>query len=192
MVNFDNINFYRAVNEVIYKLGMEEAITKIFFNFFVRIGTYWQIGSIFPAQEHYVSNILRQKIIAEIDKLGIVHSRQETILFYLPDNEMHEISLLFYAYLAQKMGYRVIYLGQFVPLQDLNKIQDQVRIDYVFTAFINSITKDDLEKYLETVKEFFHDQKVFVTGRQIQSHNPKLPRNVKIVKDYHEFEKFLR
>lgn len=192
MVNFDNINFYRAVNEIINKMGMEEAITKIFFNFFVRIGTYWQIGSIFPAQEHYVSNILRQKIIAEIDKLGIVHSRQETILFYLPDNEMHEISLLFYAYLAQKMGYRVIYLGQFVPLQDLNKIQDQVRIDYVFTAFINSITKDDLEKYLETVKEFFHDQKVFVTGWQIQSHNPKLPRNVKIVKDYHEFEKFLR
>lgn len=192
MVNFDNINFYRAVSEIINKMGLEEAITKIFFNFFVRIGTYWQVGSIFPAQEHYVSNILRQKIIAEIDKLGIVHSRQETILFYLPDNEMHEVSLLFYAYLAQKMGYRVIYLGQFVPQQDLNKIQDQVRIDYVFTAFINSITKDDLENYLESVKELLHDQKVFITGWQIQSHNPKLPRNVKVVKDYHEFKKFLR
>ena len=192
MVNFDNISFYRLVNEIINNLGLEEAMTKIFFNFFVRIGTYWQVGSIFPSQEHYVSNILRQKLIAEIDKLGILHSRQETILFFLPENEMHEMSLLFYSYMAQKMGYRVIYLGQFVPQEDLTKIQDQVRIDFVFTAFINSIAKEDLESYLESVKEMFYDQKVFVTGWQIQSHNPKLPRNVKVVKDYHEFKKFLR
>jgi DNA-binding transcriptional MerR regulator len=192
MVNFDNYNFNRLVNDIISELGLEEAMSKIFFNYFVRIGTYWQVGSIFPAQEHYVSNILRQKVIAEIDKLGLSQSREETILFYLPDNEMHELSLLFYSYLAQKMGYRVIYLGQFVPQEDLSKIQSQVRIDFVFTAFINSISKEYLESYLESVKELFHDQKVFITGWQIQTHNPKLPRNVKIVKDYHDFKKFLR
>jgi DNA-binding transcriptional MerR regulator len=192
MVNFDNINFYRLTHKIINKMGLEEAVTKVFFNFFVRIGTYWQVGSIFPAQEHYVSNIFRQKLIAEIDKLGIVHSRQETILFFLPEKEMHEMSLLFYSYLAHKMGYRVIYLGQFVPQEDLSKIQEQVRIDFVFSAFINSTTKDDLESYLESLKELFQNQKVFVTGWQIHSHNPKLPRNVKVVKDYHEFKKFFR
>jgi len=192
MINFDNINFYRLTTEIINKIGLEEAITKVFFNFFIRIGTYWQVGSVFPAQEHYVSNIFRQKLIAEIDKLGIVHSRQETILFYLPEKEMHEMSLLFYSYLAHKMGYRVIYLGQFVPQEDLSKIQEQVRIDFVFTAFINSIAKEDLESYLESVKELFRNQKVFITGWQIHSHNPKLPRNVKVVKDYHEFKKFFR
>ena len=192
MINFDNINFYRLTTEIINKIGLEEAITKVFFNFFIRIGTYWQVGSVFPTQEHYVSNIFRQKLIAEIDKLGIVHSRQETILFYLPEKEMHEMSLLFYSYLAHKMGYRVIYLGQFVPQEDLSKIQEQVRIDFVFTAFINSIAKEDLESYLESVKELFRNQKVFITGWQIHSHNPKLPRNVKVVKDYHEFKKFFR
>jgi len=192
MVNFDNINFYRLTNEIINKMGLEESVTKVFFNFFIRIGIYWQVGAVFPAQEHYVSTIFRQKLIAEIDKLGIVHSRPETILFFLPEKEMHEMSLLFYSYLAHKMGYRVIYLGQFVPQEDLNKIQEQVRIDFVFTAFINSITREDLESYLESVKEMFHDQKVFITGWQIQSHNPKLPRNVKIVKDYHDFKKFFR
>ncbi|MFW5773576.1 MAG: hypothetical protein ACOCWD_02745, partial [Tangfeifania sp.] len=95
-------------------------------------------------------------------------------------------------YLAHKMGYRVIYLGQFVPQDDLRKIQEQVRIDFVFTAFINSTAKEELESYLESLKELFHTQKVFVTGWQIQSHNPKLPRNVKVVKDYHEFKKFFR
>lgn len=192
MVNFDNISFYRLTTEIINQMGLEEAVTKVFFNFFIRIGTFWQVGSVFPAQEHYVSNIFRQKLIAEIDKLGIVHSRQETILFFLPEKEMHEMSLLFYSYLAHKMGYRVIYLGQFVPQEDLVKIQEQLRIDFVFTAFINSVAKEDLESYLESVKELFQNQKVFITGWQVQSHNPKLPRNVKIVKDYHEFKKFFR
>lgn len=192
MVNFDNRSFYRLTSEVIEQMGFEDAVTKVFFEFFVRVGTYWQVGSIFPAQEHYVTNIFRQKLIAEIDKLGIENSREATVLFFLPENELHEMSLLFYAYLAQKMGYHVIYLGQFVPWNDLQKIQDQIKIDYCFTAFINSVSKEDLEEYLVSLKELFNNQKIFITGWQLQLHQPALPRNVKIVKDYKEFKKFLR
>lgn len=192
MVNFDNRSFYKLTSEVIEQMGFEDAVTKVFFEFFVRVGTYWQVGSIFPAQEHYVTNIFRQKLIAEIDKLGIENSRDATVMFFLPENELHEMSLLFYAYLAQKMGYHVIYLGQFVPWNDLQKIQDQIKIDYCFTAFINSVSKEDLDEYLVALKELFSNQKIFITGWQLQLHQPALPRNVKIVKDYKEFKKFLR
>lgn len=192
MVNFDNRRFYHLTSDVINQLGFEDAVTKVFFEFFVRVGTYWQVGSIFPAQEHYVTNIFRQKLIAEIDKLGIESSRDSTILFFLPENELHEMSLLFYSFLAQKMGYHVIYLGQFVPWSDLEKIQEQVKIDYCFTAFINSVVKEDMESYLVSLKELFSSQKIFITGWQLQLHQPALPRNVKIIKDYKEFKKFLR
>ncbi len=192
MVNFDNRNFYHLTNEIIDSLGFEEAVTKVFFEFFVRVGTYWQVGSIFPAQEHYVTNIFRQKMIAEIDKLGMSDNSRATFLFFLPENELHEMSLLFYTYLSLKMGYHVIYLGQFVPWNDLEKIQKQIKIDFVFTAFINSISKEDLENYLVAIKELFSSQKVFITGWQLHLHQPDLPRNVKIVKDYKEFKKFLR
>jgi MerR family transcriptional regulator, light-induced transcriptional regulator len=192
MVNFDNRSFYRLTSEVIEELGLENAVTKVFFDFFVRVGTYWQVGSVFPAQEHYVTNIFRQKLIAEIDKLSIEDNRESTILFFLPENELHEMSLLFYSYLAQKMGYHVIYLGQFVPWNDLEKIQKQVKIDYCFTAFINSVSKEDLENYLVALKELFSSQKIFITGWQLQLHQPALPRNVKIVKDHKDFKKFLR
>lgn len=192
MVNFENQGFYKLTSEIIEEKGLEDAVSKIFFDFFVRVGTFWQVGSIFPAQEHYVSAIFRQKLIAEIDKLGAKSSRNSTILFFLPEGELHEMSLLFYSYLARKMGYNIIYLGQFVPYEDLMKIQEHVKIDFVFTAFINSILKEDLESYLAQLKGLFHDQKVFITGWQLQLHQPELPRNVKIVKDYHEFKKFLR
>lgn len=192
MVNFDNRSFYRLTSDIIEELGFEDAVTKVFFEFFVRVGTYWQVGSVFPAQEHYVTNIFRQKLIAEIEKLGIDDSRDATILFFLPENELHEMSLLFYAYLAQKMGYHVIYLGQFVPWKDLEKIQKQVKIDYCFTAFINSVPREDMENYLVSLKELFSSQKIFVTGWQLQLLQPALPRNVKIVKDYKDFRKYLR
>lgn len=191
MLNFDNIGFYNFTNEIIAKKGFEEAVLKVFFVLFERIGTYWQVGSIFPAQEHYVTSILRQKLIAETDKLGFENRNGQTMLFFLPEGELHEMSLLFYSYLAQKYGYNVIYLGQFVPFDDLAKVQSHVKIDYVFTAFINAIPKEELESYLVNLKDTFQHQKVFITGWQIQHFNPELPRSVKVIKDYKDFKKYL-
>ena len=191
MLNFDNIAFNNFTNEIIAKKGFEEAVLKVFFQLFERIGTYWQVGSIFPAQEHYVTSILRQKLIAETDKLSLENRNGLTILFFLPESEMHEISLLFYSYLAQKYGYNVIYLGQLVPFDDLSKVQAHVKIDYVFTAFINAFPKEELENYLEKLKGIFQHQKVFITGWQIQHSNPVLPRSVKIIQDYKDFKKYL-
>jgi MerR family transcriptional regulator, light-induced transcriptional regulator len=192
MINFDNENFYNLTSKIVSEIGLEEATLKVFFEFFIKVGVYWQVGSIFPAQEHYVTNIFRQKMISETDKLGMNNQKDSTILFFLPDKELHELSLLFYNYLALKMGYRTIYLGQFVPWDDLTKIQKQVKVDFVFTAFINSMPKDKLEYYLESLKELFGSQKVFITGWQLQVHQPIIPRNVKIIKDYREFKKYLK
>lgn len=191
MINFDDAGFTRVTNDVIDKMGMEEAISEVFFQLFVGIGTFWQVGSIFPAQEHFVTNIFRQKLIVEIDKLETNNGKGTTILFYLPENEYHEISLLFYSYLAHKYGYHVIYLGQTVPFDDLKKIAVQVQIDYVFSAFIHSIEKEELENYLNELKNLFGHQKIFITGGQIQQYNPELPRNMKVIKDYHDFKKYL-
>lgn len=191
MINFEDVEFLHITNEVIEQLGIEEAISKVFFKLFEGIGTFWQVGSIFPAQEHFVTNILRQKLIVEIDKLDMINERGINILFYLPENEYHELSLLFYSYLAKKYGYHVIYLGQTVPFDDLKKITTHIHVDYVFSAFIHSVQKEELENYLDELKALFIDQKIFVTGGQIQQHNPQLSRNIKVVKDYHEFRKYL-
>ena len=191
MLHFDNYNFLRIINEVLAKLGVEESVIKVFFPLFEKIGTFWQIGSIMPAQEHYVSNIFRQKIIAEIDKLKIYNEKGKTILFFLPDNELHELSLLFYSYLAQKSGYNVVYLGQFIPLEDLESIHLNLETDYIFTAFINPLSKEELENALFQIKNVFQQQKMFVTGWQIKYHMPNLPRNVKVISNLTEFRRYL-
>jgi methanogenic corrinoid protein MtbC1 len=191
MLNFDNIGFNIFTSEIIAKKGFEDAYLKVFFELFERIGTYWQVGSILPAQEHYVTNILRQKLIAEIDKLGHENRNGKTMLFFLPEGELHEMSLLFYSYLAQKYGYNVIYLGQFVPFEDLAKVQSHIKIDSVFTAFVNAIAKEELENFLVKLKNTFQHQWVFITGWQVKENNPVLPRSVKVIQDYKDFKKYL-
>lgn len=191
MLEFDNISFIHLTNEIIEKYGLEDASFNIFFKLFQRIGTYWQVGTIFPAQEHFVTNVFRQKVIAAIDDLEMTNSKKQNMLFFLSENELHEMGLLFYAYLAQKYGYNVLYLGQFVPVDDLTKIQEHIDISYVFTAFTNAREKEELEKYLIDLKEIFQKQKLFITGWQVRQQNPDLPRNVKIIKDYREFKKYL-
>jgi len=191
MVDLDTEGMEKLINEIIGKYDFEEACFLIFFQLFERVGLYWQVGSVFPAQEHFVTNLFRQKLIAAIDQLNIPGTNKPSILFFLPENELHEMSLLFYSFLAKKNGFNSFYLGQSVPFSDLAKISTQKNIHFVFTAFVNSILKEDLEDYLTQLKEIFPKQKIFITGHQVQEHAPALPRNVKTIKDYKEFKKYL-
>jgi MerR family transcriptional regulator, light-induced transcriptional regulator len=191
IVDMDNIGFEKLVNEILSNHDFEAAYFNIFFKLFQRVGTYWQIGSIFPAQEHFVTNLFRQKLISSIDKLETTNTKNATMLFFLHEEELHEISILFYSYLAKKSGYNIFYLGQAVPFPDLEKINKRKEIDYIFTAFTNAISKEDLEEYLVQLKDSFPKQKIFITGYQVEMHSPLLPRNVKSVKDFREFRKYL-
>lgn len=191
MVEMDNNGFETLLNEVLTKYDFEDAYFNIFFRLFERVGTYWQVGSIFPAQEHFVTSLFRQKLIAAIDKLENASTRNATMLFYLHEEELHEMSLLFYSFLAKKSGYDIFYLGQSVPFPDLEKVNNLKHVDYVFTSFTNAISKEELEDYLVRLKETFPKQKIFITGHQVEIHTPALPRNVKTVKDFREFRKYL-
>lgn len=188
MINFDGFAFTNLIDEVIIIYGFDEAVKKIFFPFFEKIGVFWQVGSIFPAQEHFISNLFRQKLIVEIDKLGAGNPDQDIMLFYLHADEMHELSLLYYSYLARKKGYQVYYLGQNVPLDDLVRLGRIEKIRYIFTVFINAIEKEELEKYLVDIKKLFPDRKLFISGLQLKQQKPVIPLGYSVVETYKDFE----
>src|SRR5690554_7557835 len=76
------------------------------------------VGTITPVQEHFVSNVIRQKLIVETDKLPIVAKRRVDAVLFTPEDEFHEISLLFYNYILKKRNYRTLYLGTNLPISD--------------------------------------------------------------------------
>jgi DNA-binding transcriptional MerR regulator len=190
-VNFDQASIHTALNNAIENFGFEKTFANVIFPFFEKIGYYWQVGSIFPAQEHYISNLIRQKLISEMDRLSAQTTRDETILFFLHENERHELSLLFYSLLALKTGFKVIYLGQNVPLDDLRSLQLKKKSDLIFTVFLNSLEKEELQDYFKQLSTIFSGKRVFVAGRQVSLHKPVLPRKFKIISSAKEFEKYL-
>ncbi|HKJ42911.1 MAG TPA: MerR family transcriptional regulator [Sunxiuqinia sp.] len=189
MVNFDDKSFEQLLNQEIEKVGFENTFTSVIFPLFEKVGIYWQIGSIFPAQEHFVSNITRDLLIQASSEVKN-HDSRFTVLFFLKEGEMHELSLLFYNYLALKAGYKTVYLGQNVPFEDLLKIDGLQKIDLIFTAFINGIEPEELEEYLNKMDQAFKRKKVFVSGAQLAKHKPKLPSHFKIVTDLKSFKKY--
>ena len=91
-VNFDEDLFESILSKCLLEKGMEETISKILFPFFERIGTLWQVGSISPAQEHFISNLIRQKLFVAIDACsGQRNDKAPRILFFLKEEELHEI-----------------------------------------------------------------------------------------------------
>ena len=187
IINFDLRTFDRLVSEYIDKHGLEEAYQKVFSKFLEKLGVYWHAGAIYPAQEHFVFNFLRQKIISEINKLGIANENSRTILFFLPEKEMHEMSLLFYSYLARKKNLNVIYLGALVPWEDIVKISSSIHLDQVFTAFVNPCPVEELRDYLSRLKLIFKGKEIFITGLQIQNITEKDLQGFQVIQNYQDF-----
>ena len=50
-----------------------------------RLGLMWRIDKLPPAQEHFVSNLIRQKIFVAIDSLPPPKSEKGTAILFLPD-----------------------------------------------------------------------------------------------------------
>lgn len=183
MIDFDEVRFERVLSSSVIKIGFDETVTRILYPFFERIGVLWQIGTIYPAQEHFVSNLIRQKLIIAIDgQVGNYKDIPLTFLMFLPPNEWHELGLLFYNYLLRKSGHNVIYLGQSLPLEDLSEIKNKQHIDCLFTTFTTHLTS---KRYAETIAQLsdaFKDNKIYVAGFQTMQHDLELPMNVEVIR----------
>lgn len=168
-IEFDEKRFEIIMQNQIDAIGFEDVVETIIYPLFSRIGILWQVGSISPAQEHFMSNLIRQKLIVAIDRTETDYSRKSPLaLLYLRENEWHEMGLLYYAFHLKQKNYQVIYLGQSTPLEDVLATIDSHQPDIVFTTFVQSINQKDIDAYVHQVLnkiETTHAQ-LWVSGQQ--------------------------
>jgi DNA-binding transcriptional MerR regulator len=186
-VNLDTFGFEELLDKLILEYGFAKGIQQIVFPFFERIGVLWQTGSIFTAHEHFVSNLVRSRLIREAGKFEKPQESAKTVLFFLRENEWHELGLLYFNFLAAQQGVRCVYLGQSLPFSDLSNLLIHNQFNYVCTSFIQAIEKAELEQYLVNLSRVFSPNKILISGRQIAIHKPKLPSNVSVVKNISDF-----
>jgi methanogenic corrinoid protein MtbC1 len=179
MVDLDEAKFDQILSNAIMHDGFEQTIIKLIFPFFEKIGLLWQTGSINPAQEHFISNLFRQKLMVAIDNLMIPDKKNaKKFILFLPENEFHELGLLFYNYLIKKAGQSVIYLGSSVPFKDVVETNKMIQADYLFTSITAALTGEKLEQYIRDLAGSFPEQEIFISGMKIFETDMRLPTNM--------------
>lgn len=186
----DQQQFDKTMSICIVKRGIEKTFTTVIFPFLEKLGIMWQTGTITPVHEHYISNLIRQKLIVAIDNIdNQSNDKNETFILFLPENELHEINLLFNHYILKKAGYNVIYLGQTVPTADILKISKDIKSEYLLTVITTGQTANQLIKYIDNLSNSFSEKTIFITGPQAaEKEIPQFP-NVITFSDYEDLKK---
>lgn len=197
MLNFDQSLFLQTYNGLMKEKSFTQIFNEVFIPLLNELGLLWQTHTISPAHEHFIANLIKQKIYIHTEQLQLKEPTQKdkTFVLFLPENEIHELGLLYINYQLALRGYKTVYLGQTMPVEnlvDLLKYYSNIRFVSYFTV---APTKDDLDDYFKSFSEVLEmapDSKLFVLGYQIQTVSEKtLPKEVSVFKSIEQFIQIL-
>ena len=187
MIDMDEDRFEKSLSYNILRQGFDDTIQNIVFPFLQKVGILWQTNSINPAQEHFISNLIRQKLIVAIDGANQkVDATADKVLLYLPDQELHEISLLFANYTLKSKGLRTIYLGQSVPHENLNSVYNLHRPAHIVSVLTCPLLEGTAKEYIDRLSAEFSSSRILLSGFQVLSAEIALPENVKTFSNMQE------
>ena len=182
MIDIDEERFEKIMATNILQFGFENTMINIIYPFLGRIGTLWITGSIGPAQEHFITNLIRQKIIVAIDGQVLkLDENYKTYILYTPEGELHEIPLLFANYVLRARNNKVVYLGQSMPFSELKFICELHKPDYLFSVITSTPGQDEIQQYVDKLGNSFPEVKVLLTGYQVVAQGIELPPNTEII-----------
>lgn len=192
MIDLEEEKFDYELSTLEKMMGFEKTITDVVYPFLNKIGILWQTGNITPAHEHFISNLIRQKIIVSTASLPIPSKSSIRVVLFLPENEQHEIALLFYHYLARKNGFRTYYLGQSVPHSDLQAVYAIHRPHLLITSLTATPSPQLLNKYLETLSKDFSASRILACGALLRNTSFKYPSNFTVFETATELASILK
>jgi DNA-binding transcriptional MerR regulator len=164
MLSFDEAGFERAFSSAVVNFGMYHAMLKVFYPFLHKTGLMWALEEAMPVQEHFATSIIRRKLINAIDGLLPPTKKSKTFLLFLPQDEWHETALLFSDYIIRSKGYKTIYLGQNVPVDNLKHAISHTKPNHVLTLYIARRELTIIEKELTNLSKQNPELKFLVAG----------------------------
>jgi DNA-binding transcriptional MerR regulator len=191
MIDLDMESFERVLDDFIAAKGIEKTISQIIFPFLEKIGILWLTDHIIPAQEHLVSNIIRQKLIVGIENVRSTVKINKSVLLFLPETEYHELGLLFMNYMLKNKGVSTIYLGSSIPLKDVEYLVKLKKPDYIYTHLTSVGPRFSFERFIDNLGKNFPKTPVIISGQLTHTYEKKIHPPIKFKKSYAEVMEFL-
>jgi len=154
-LEFSESLFDKVFSRAALQYGVEDAYLKVTYPFLQRLGVMWAADRIVPAQEHFICNLIRQKLNSIIDLLPVNEDSKTHWILFLPENEFHETGLLMANYLIRNSGHRCTYLGSNVPVDSVRQAVKQLKpTNLLFFLVSKDDDASDKEYALNMIKSF--------------------------------------
>lgn len=178
MMNFDHTLFFSTYNKLLSEKSFREIFYEVFIPLITEIGLLWQTDTINPAHEHFISYLIKQKILTNTEKVQTQEPTREDRVFvlYLPNNEIHELGLMYLNFEILSMGYKTIYLGESVPIDSLRDMKKHFNnITYICYTTVEP-NKNEINNYIKNLKQEILEESssLFLIGRMIENIDAKL------------------
>ncbi|MBC6491008.1 MerR family transcriptional regulator [Flavihumibacter stibioxidans] len=191
MVDMDMERFELLLDQHISSRGIDKTITQLLFPFLEKIGILWMTNHINPAQEHLVTNIIRQKLIVGIEGAFSHVKMQQTVLLFLPEGEHHELGLLYAYYLLKSRGVHVIYLGANLPLKDVEFVANLKKPDFLYSHLTSVANNFSFDKFLHAYSLRCPSHRLVISGQVAQQYRKEVPEMVSFKKSLAEVLEFV-
>ncbi len=179
MIDLDEQRFEKIISTNTLKHGFERTMLNIIYPFLSKVGIMWITDSINPAQEHFISHLIRQKVIVAIDaQYPAIEADATKYMMFLPENELHELSLLFANFLTRARNCKSIYLGQNMPFRDLSVAFELYQPDFLLTIITSRDPNISPQDYLNNLSEKFPNTQILVSGSQVIGQDLDLNENI--------------
>jgi len=178
MINFDQSLFTKTYDTLLSEKSFREVFYDVFIPLMNEIGLLWQSDTITPAHEHFISYLIKQKLLINTEKLQVLQPTNDDKVFvlYLPSNEIHELGLMYLNYEVLHHGYRSIYLGESIPLENLKDLKKY----FNKVTFISYLTvepnKEEINPYITAINnEVLNDTdtELWLLGRMVDFIEPQ-------------------
>lgn len=187
MLDMNEDRVEQIISSNIQQFGFENTMIHIVYPFLSRTGVLWITGSVGPAQEHFITNLIRQQLIVAInDQKHKRRTNGKKYLLFLPEGEYHEIGLLFADYLIGSRANKTLYLGQSLPFRDLAFVHERFQPDYIFTVLTSSFANHEVQSYINKLAKTFPQTQLLLTGYQIVGQDIDTPPNAQIINQFNE------
>ena len=191
-LSYQEYEFDALISECVENHGIIITYKDVIHPLLVRLGLMWRRDHICPAQEHFISNILRQKIYKAIDELPVKLDSDATWLLFLPEDEGHDIGLLYANYLLKAAGKKVIFLGGRVPMDSLKDAMEHNAIDHILLFMVRSRPINEANAYLEEISDLYQKTEIHLAGNYKLISELQLAQNVHWFQSIEEFEQHIK
>jgi DNA-binding transcriptional MerR regulator len=150
MYSFDSVSFEKTYEELSSKMSFKELFIEVYIPLLNHIGVLWQTDAIKPVHEHFISNLIVQKVVLNTASIKEpAHKKDKTYVLFLPEGELHSLGLLFLNYCLRFKGEDTIYLGGGLPFLDIATVGAKFNNIHWVCFFIIDKTAQEKQEFLE-------------------------------------------